>query len=113
MIDFYNLLSQFKNEDEIRELEIIDLIDVDYELLAELKGKAMEFIDATSYLIEEKKKKNEETNSDEAFVLFLSEKFQEMRNNEINLQIFVSNLEKVKELCYSNNGVKIFFRSEQ
>jgi hypothetical protein len=96
----------------VRNLEIVDLLDVDYEKLSELRSKATEFIDATSMLIEEKKEKSQNTESESAIVLFLSQKLQEMITNEINLQIFINNLDNVKGCSYSNNGVKVFFKTK-
>ena len=37
MIDFNKLLLQFKNKDEIQALTIYDLLDIDKDLLEELK----------------------------------------------------------------------------
>jgi len=75
VIDFQNFLYQFKYEDEVQALEIQDLLDIDYEKLKELKVKALEFIDATSYLIQEKNKESE-ANAEEELVLFFNEKLQ-------------------------------------
>ena len=44
-------------------------------------------------------------------LLFFSTKLQDMKSNEINLQIFVNNLDRVKGIQYSNNGVKVFFKN--
>lgn len=110
IIDFASFLYQFKSEEEVRNLETIDLLDIDFERLSELRLKATEFIDATTTIIEEKNKKKENTDSEMALVLYLSQKLQEMINNEINLQIFANNLDNVKGISYSNNGVKIFFK---
>lgn len=107
IMDLHKFLYQFKNEEEVRNLEIQDLLDIDYEKLEELKDKAKEFIDATSIMIEEKA--GQDTQSESDLLLFFSQKLQELLNNEINLQIFVNNLEKVKGISYSNNGIKVFF----
>jgi len=109
IIDFDKFLHQFKCEDEIRNLELTDLLDIDYEQLDETKNKAIEFIDATSSLIFEKEQTGEDTQTESDLVLFFSQKLQEMKNNEINLQIFANNLKKVRGVSYSNNGVKVYF----
>lgn len=88
----------------------MDILDIDYEKLEELKIKATDFIDATSILIDEKEKLNQNSQSEQDLVLFFSQKLQEMLNNEINLQIFVNNIEKVRGISYSNNGVKVYFQ---
>jgi hypothetical protein len=96
----------------VRNLELQDLLDIDYEKLEELKYKATEFIDATSILIDEKDKLKENSDSESDLLVFFSQKLQEMLNNEINLQIFVNNIEKVRGITYSNNGVKVFFKTK-
>jgi hypothetical protein len=110
MIDFDKFLHQFKTEDEIRNLELQDILDIDYEKLDEIKYKALDFIDATSLLMDENEKLGQNTEAESDLLLFFSQKLQEMQSNEINLQIFVNNLEKVKGISYSNNGMKIFFK---
>jgi len=75
VIDFQNFLYEFKFEDEVQSLEIQDLLDIDYERLKELKFKALEFIDATSMLIEEKKQ-DHDSKAEEELVLFFTEKLQ-------------------------------------
>ena len=35
----------------------------------------------------------------------------EMQNNSINLDIAVNNIEKIKSLQYSADGVKVFFKN--
>ena len=35
----------------------------------------------------------------------------EMQNNKINLDIAVNNIEKIKSLNYSDDGVKVYFKS--
>jgi len=41
---------------------------------------------------------------------FFMEKLNEMKQNELNLRIFIDNLERVKGIRYSKNGVKIFYK---
>lgn len=111
IIDFNKFLLQFQTEEEIRNLELQDILDIDYEKLDEIKNKALEFIDATSLLMDENEKLGQNTESESELLLFFSQKLQELQSNEINLQIFVNNLEKVKGIGYSNNGMKIFFKN--
>lgn len=74
LIPFANFLMHF-NQDELNdEVEIKDLIDIDHEELCELKDKAMEFIDATSMLIEEKSKLGHDTSTEESLVQFFMDK---------------------------------------
>jgi hypothetical protein len=113
IINFREFLYQFKNEEEVSNLEMQDLLDIDYEKLEELKFKAQEFMDATAMLIEEKEKINQDTQSEQDLMFFFSQKLQEMLNNEINLKIFVNNIDKVKGISYSNNGVKVFFKDKE
>lgn len=112
-IMFFNILNQFKTVEELRNLEITDVFDVDADLLTELQQKCVEFIDVTSYLADEKEKsgKLEEAQSDQMLLNYLTEKLAEMKNNEINLKIAINNIENIKSLSYSTNGVKIYFRS--
>jgi hypothetical protein len=109
-INWERFLLSFKNEEEIRNLEILDLLDVDYEKLEELKMRTTDMIDVTSELIEEKEKLKKSTASEQSFVLFFSQKLDELISNEINLKIFIDNLEKVKSISYSSSVVKIFFK---
>lgn len=110
VIDFPTFLSFFRSDDEVHNLEILDLLDIDYEQLAEQKNKVIEFIDAASIIIQEKNANDLNTQSDCALMSFLSEKLQEMINNEINIQIFANNLHNVQGISYSDRGVKIFFK---
>lgn len=47
-IDFQSFLSQFQNKEELNELEIQDLLNIDYEKLREIKEKCLEYIDILS-----------------------------------------------------------------
>jgi len=103
----------FKNEYEINNLELQDLLDTDFEKLSELKAKAEEFTDATSTLLEEKTKLNPVLDCvapEEELMNFFMEKLNEMKQNELNLRIFIDNLERVKGITYSDNGVKIYYQ---
>ena len=113
MIDFNKLLLQFKNKDEIQSLTVYDLLDIDKELLEDLKKKCQDFTDAAAYLSEEKEKagQTEEAKSDQQFMQYLMNQYIEMQNNSINLDIAVNNIEKIKSLQYSADGVKVFFKN--
>lgn len=47
-VDFQSFLSQFQNKEELNELEIQDLLNIDYEKLGEMKEKCLEYIDILS-----------------------------------------------------------------
>lgn len=47
-VDFQSFLSQFQNKEELNELEIQDLLNIDYEKLGEMKEKCLEYIDLLS-----------------------------------------------------------------
>ncbi len=47
-VDFQSFLSQFQNKEELNELEIQDLLNLDYEKLGEMKEKCLEYIDILS-----------------------------------------------------------------
>ena len=113
MIDFNNFLLQFKSVEEIQELEVVDLLDIDSELLEDLKKKCKEFTDVASNLSEEKEKmgQTEEAKSDQQFMQYLTNQYVEMQNNKINLDIAVNNIEKIKGLQYSADGVKVYFKN--
>ena len=110
-IDFERFLLQFKNEEEIRNLELHDILDIDYDQLNEIKTKATEFIDVTSSVIYDMEQKGESTATESELLVFFYEKLQEIQSNEINIQIFANNLIKVKGVCYNHNGVKLFFKN--
>ena len=42
---------------------------------------------------------------------YLMNQYIEMQNNKINLDIAVNNIEKIKALKYSDDGVKVYFKS--
>lgn len=113
-INFFSMLSQFKDIDEVNKLEVRDVLDIDAELLSEYKLKCIDFIDATSRLTEEKKNKVElekEYNSDMELCDYLMVKSNEMNQNQINFDIVLNNIDKIKYLCYSENGVQVYFES--
>ena len=112
MIDFNKLLLQFKSIDEIDKLEVTHLLGIDEKLLDNLKQKCQDFTDTASSLSEEKKSagQDEEAKSDEQFMQYLMNQYIEMQNNKINLDIAVNNIEKIKSLKYSPEGVKVYFK---
>ena len=112
-IDFNKLLLQFKSIEEIQNLQVSDLLDIDADLLEDLKKKCQDFTDAAAYLSEEKEKagQTEEAKSDQQFMQYLMNQYIEMQNNSINLDIAVNNIEKIKCLKYSDDGVKVYFKA--
>lgn len=105
-----HFLGQFTNEKDMGSLELNQILDIDYAKLEILKKKALEFIDATSHVLENEK---ENDTSVEELVIFFNEKLQEIRANDINIQIFIQNLERVNGICYEPNGAKIFFKKDK
>ena len=113
MIDFRKLLLQFKTIEEVGALQVSDLLDIDSELLEDLKKKCQDFTDAAAFLSEEKEKagQTDEAKSDQQFMQYLMNQYIEMQNNSINLDIAVNNIEKIKALKYSDDGVKVYFKA--
>ena len=113
MIDFNKLLQQFKSEEEVQDLEVVDLLDIDSKILEDLMKKCRDFTDAASYLSEEKEKTGqiEEAKSDQQFMQYLMNLLIDMQNNSINLAIAVNNIEKIKCLQYNSDGVKVYFKN--
>ena len=113
MIDFNKLLVQFKSLEELQQLEVSNLLGIDANLLDNLKQKCQDFTDAAAYLSEEKEKAGqaEEAKSDQQFMQYLMNQYIEMQNNKINLDIAVNNIEKIKSLKYSDDGVKVYFKA--
>ena len=113
MIDFNKLLQQFKSEEEVQDLEVVDLLDIDSKILEDLMKKCRDFTDAASYLSEEKEKTGqiEEAKSDQQFMQYLMNLLIDMQNNSINLAIAVNNIEKIKSLQYNSDGVKVYFNN--
>ena len=111
-IDFHKFLLQFKHADDIKKLQVKDLLDIDADILEDLKKKSQSFTDAASYLSEEKEKagQSEEAKSDQEFIGYLMDTYVKMQNNRINLDIVLNNIEKIKSLKYSDDGVKVYFK---
>ena len=112
LIDFFSFLNQFKSLDEIKNLNVNDIFGVDAELLANIQMKCKEFIDAISYIAENKEKsgQTEEANSDFEFMNYLTEIMNEIKGTLNNLEIVNDNIEKIKALQYNSDGVKIYFK---
>ena len=114
-INFYNLLSQFKTQEEIKNLTVSDIFGVDSQLLNELQQKCRDFADATSYIAEQKEKegKNEESKSDLDFMNYLMEMITPMIQDTINLDIVISNLNKIDSINYSADSVTVNFNKSE
>ena len=112
MIDFNKLLLQFKSPEEIQSLSVKDLLDIDSDMLEELKKKCQDFTNAASNLSEEKERANqiEEAKSDQQFMQYLMDQYVKMQDNSINLDIAVNNIDKIKALQYNDDGVKVYFK---
>jgi hypothetical protein len=110
MIDFYTFLNHF-TLDEIKKLNVNDIFGVDAELLTNIQMKCKEFIDATSYIAENKEKsgQTEEANSDFEFMNYLTDIMSGIKETLTNLEIVNDNIEKIKSLQYNSDGVKIYF----
>ena len=100
-------------EKDIDKLELHNLLDIDYEKLEELKEKALEFIDASSLVIQEKKNEDKTSDEEEELSTFFLKKLEEIIGNKLNIQIFINNIEKVNSLSYSNKGVKVYFKKKK
>ena len=112
MIDFNKLLLQFKSSEEIKSLQVKDLLDIDGEMLEELKKKCQDFTNAASNLSEEKEKLGhlDEAKSDQEFMQYLMAQYVKMQDNNINLDIAVNNIDRLQYLQYNDDGVKVFFK---
>ena len=112
MIEFNKLLLQFKSPEEIQSLSVKDLLDIDSDMLEELKKKCQDFTNAASNLSEEKERANqiEEAKSDQQFMQYLMDQYVKMQDNSINLDIAVNNIDKIKALQYNDDGVKVYFK---
>ena len=67
----------------------------------------------SSYLSDEKEKagQSEKAKTDQQFMQYLMNQYIEMQNNKIHLDIAVNNIEKIKSLKYSDDGVKAYFKA--
>lgn len=91
-------LGQMTSIEDINNLELYHMLDIDYEKLEQLKKKSLEFIEASSNL-----------NYDQV-LMFFNNKLQELRQNDINLQIFIQNIDRVRGIRYEKDGVKVYFK---
>ena len=105
-VDFETFLSQFKTEEEIDQLEIQDLLNIDLEKIGELKEKVNEYTEVTSQLIE----KGSKDDGKEELLVFLCEKLNEIKKNEMNIQVFINNIEKVDGICFSGQKTDVYFK---
>ena len=46
----------------------------------------------------------------EDLLVFLCEKLNEIKKNEINIQAFINNIEKVDGVCYSGDKTEVYFK---
>ena len=100
-----SFLSQFNTQEDINNLELTHMLDIDYEKLEELKEKSLEFIDASTLSLE-----TYVNEGDEDILVFFTQKLQELRENDINIQIFIQNIEKVHGIKYEKDGARIYFK---
>ena len=103
-VDFQNFLSVFKNEEEIDQLEIQDLLNIDFERIGELKERATDFIEASSNLME-----NNREPGHEELLVFFCEKLNDLKRNELNTQLFVNNIDKVDNFVFESNKTHVYF----
>jgi len=107
-LDYF--LSQFTSEKDLENLELSQIFDIDYDKLEELKNKALEFINATAQVVYEKENLGEDKTSEEETVIFFTEKLQELRANDINIQICIQNIGKIVGIIYEPNGARVLFK---
>jgi hypothetical protein len=62
-------------------------------------------------MVEEKEKNNETTdkNEDNEFLMFLNQKNLQIKENEMNFDIIINNIDKIKSLEYDKNSIKVYF----
>ena len=115
MIDFNKLLLQFKSIEEVQALQVSDLLDIDADLLEDLKKKCQDFTNAASNLSEEKEKLGhlDEAKSDQEFMQYLMAQYVKMQDNNINLDIAVNNIDRLQYLQYNDDGVKVYFKHKK
>jgi hypothetical protein len=105
-----DFLSQFFSQDDINNLELYHMLDIDYEKLEALKEKSLEFIDASSQaMIKMENVNSQELEQTEEVLIFFNKKLQELRENDINIQIFIQNIDKVVGIKYEKDGTRILF----
>jgi hypothetical protein len=92
----------YKDESEIENLEIEDLLNIDLGRVSELKDKAKDFIEACNSLTESENQKEE-------LLIFFGEKLNDLKNNETNIQAFINYIEKVDTLVYYEDKTQVNF----
>lgn len=105
-----DFLSQFTIEKDINSLQLMHLLDIDHDALSFLKKKAVDFVDATSAVLLEKESLGVDCDLEEETVIFFNEKIQELKQNDINMQICIQNLERVDGIRFEKDGARIFFK---
>lgn len=98
IMNMNTFLGQFYSLTDINKVELLDIIDIDNVELQKLKEKSVEFVDAASNL------------DNEDVLIFFNEKLQELKQNEINIQIFIQNIDKIKGIKYEKDGVIVYFK---
>ena len=116
-VDFQTFLSQFQNEEQVNELEIQDLLNIDYEKLGEMKEKCLEYIDILSHL-EDDKDNEEDKKGYRKLMMFFCEKlnvkniflnFKQIKKNEINIQVLINNIDKIDSFVFSDKNTQVYF----
>ena len=105
-VDFETFLAQFKTDEDVEHLEIQDLLNIDYEKIGDLKEKVGEYTELTSKLIEQGDKED----GKEELLVFLCEKLNDIKKNEMNIQVFINNIDKVDSICFSGNKTEVYFK---
>ena len=112
MVDLKRYLLQYPT-DKIKEMDIKDIFDVDVEYIANTNDKVSELCNASASISEKLvNSSKEEKETDVLLLNYLGEKKVETKQTEINLGIAINNLEKIKGLNFSENGVKVYFESD-
>ena len=112
LVNFKRFLLQF-DQDAIQDFDIKNLFDVDIEYILNSQDKINELCSASATLTEKyKQSSNEEKETDKLLLDYLADKKVENRQTEINIAIAINNLEKIKGLMFSENGVKLYFEDK-
>jgi hypothetical protein len=82
------------------------MLNIDYEKIGELKEKVGEYTKLTSSIVQKGNKADE----NEELLVFLCEKLNEIKQNEINIQVFINNIEKVESICFSESKTEVYFK---
>jgi hypothetical protein len=108
-IDFLSFLSQFKNKDEVNDFDMEDFLNIEFEKIGELKEKVGDLIQKASNVI----KKDDNNDNKENMVVFFCEKLNQLKKNEINVQMFVTNIQKVDKVIKTENSTQVYFNTSQ